>query len=154
MTADHRPHRRGFTILELMIVVTIMGVLIAVPAPMFGRAMEQPKLDVAASNVRSIWAAERFYYLEKGRYGSLSDLAADTLASDLVDPTILSGATFYSYAVAPSPDGNNQSGFVATATRPSSPVCSGTVTIDQAGNLAWNVAYAGQAMTPSLEPKP
>ena len=59
--------RRGYTLLELMIVVTIMGVLIAMPAPMFGRAIEQPKLDVAASNLRSIWAAERFYYLEKGQ---------------------------------------------------------------------------------------
>ena len=151
MTADHRPRRRGFTILELMIVVTIMGVLIAVPAPMFGRAMEQPKLDVAASNVRSIWAAERFYYLEKGRYGTLSDLAADTLASDLVDPTILSGAAFYSYTVVPSTDGQS---FVATAAHPTSTICSGTVTIDQTGNLAWNVAYAGQVMTPSLEPRP
>ncbi len=150
LRACNRP-RRGFTILELMIVVTIMGVLIAVPAPMFGRAIEQPKLDVAASNIRSIWAAERFYYLEKGRYGTLSDLAADALASDLVDPTILNGTAFYSYTVAPSTDGQS---FVATATRPTSSVCSGTVTIDGAGNLAWNVAYAGTAMTPSLEPKP
>jgi prepilin-type N-terminal cleavage/methylation domain-containing protein len=146
-----RRRRRGYTLLELMIVVTIMGVLIAVPAPMFGRAIEQPKLDVAASNVRSIWAAERFYYLETGKYGSLADLAADTLASDLVDPTVLNGTAFYSYSVAPSADGQS---FVATAVRPASSVCSGTVTIDQAGNLACNVSYAGQAMTPSLEPHP
>ena len=67
---------------------------------MFGRAIEQPKLDVAVSNLRSIWAAERFYYLETGRYGTLSDLAADALASDLVDPTILNGTAFYAYSVA------------------------------------------------------
>jgi prepilin-type N-terminal cleavage/methylation domain-containing protein len=143
--------RRGYTLLELMIVVTIMGVLIAVPAPMFGRALEQPKLDVAASNIRSIWAAERFYYLETGRYGALSDLAADSLASDLVDPTILNGTAFYSYTVVPSTDGQS---FLATAVRPASSACSGTVTIDQAGNLAWTVTYAGQLMTPSLEPTP
>lgn len=147
----HRQRRRGYTLLELMIVVTIMGVLIAVPAPMFGRAIEQPKLDVAASNIRSIWAAERLYYLEKGRYGALSDLAADTLAADLVDPSILSGTAFYSYTVSPSADGQ---AFVATAVRPASSVCSGTVSIDQAGNLSWNVTYAGVVMTPSLEPHP
>ena len=142
---------RGFSLLELVIVLTIMGVLIAVPAPMFGRAIEQPKLDVAASNARSIWAAERFYYLETGHYGTLADLAADTLASDLVDPTILNGTAFYSYAVAL---GNGGQSFVATATRPTSAACSGTVTIDQSGNLTCHVAYAGQVMTPSLEPNP
>jgi prepilin-type N-terminal cleavage/methylation domain-containing protein len=142
---------RGFSLLELTIVLTIMGVLIAVPAPMFGRAIEQPKLDVAASNLRSIWAAERFYYLETGRYGTLSDLAADTLASDLVDPTILNSTAFYSYVIAPASGGQS---FIATATRPTSAVCSGTVTIDQAGNLACGVVYAGQVMTPSLEPTP
>jgi prepilin-type N-terminal cleavage/methylation domain-containing protein len=143
--------RRGFSLLELTIVMTIMGVLIAIPAPQFGRAIEQPKLDVAASNLRSIWAAERFYYLETGRYGTLSDLAADALASDLVDPTILNGTAFYGYSVALA---TGSQSFVATAVRPPSSVASGTIAIDQAGNLACNVAYAGQAMTPSLEPHP
>ncbi len=143
--------RRGFSLLELTVVLTIMGILIAIPAPQFGRAIEQPKLDVAASNLRSIWAAERFYYLETGRYGTLSQLAADALASDLVDSSILNGTAFYAYSV--SLAAGNQS-FVATAIRPPSSVASGTVTIDQAGNLACNVAYAGQAMTPSLEPHP
>ncbi len=143
--------RRGFSLLELTIVLTIMGVLIAIPAPQLGRAIEQPKLDVAASNIRSIWAAERFYYLENGSYGTLSQLAADALASDLVDPTILNGTAFYGYSVALSNGGQS---FIATGVHPASSVCSGTVTIDQTGNLAWNVAYAGQAMTPSLEPNP
>jgi prepilin-type N-terminal cleavage/methylation domain-containing protein len=145
------PRSRGYTLIELMLVVTIMAVLIAVPAPMFARAVEQPKLDVATANLRSIWAAERFYFLENGRYGSLSDLMADTLAHDLIDPTILSGSTFYSYTVVPSLDGLS---FVATATRPSSPQCYGTVTIKEKGDLDCEVFYMSQKMKPSMEPLP
>jgi prepilin-type N-terminal cleavage/methylation domain-containing protein len=144
---------RGFSLLELTVVLMIMGVLIAIPAPRFGQAIEQPKLDVAASDLRSIWAAERFYYLEHGQYGALSDLSADALGSDLVDPSILNGTAFYAYSVAPGSDGTWQT-FAATATHPASSTCSGTLAIDQAGNLACNVAYAGRAMTPSLEPSP
>lgn len=146
-----KPARRGYTLLEIMLVLTIMGVLIAVPAPMFGRAVEQPKLDVAAGNLRSIWSAERFYFLENGRFGTLSDLAADTLTHDLIDPTVLAGTTTYNYGVEPSADGQT---FLATATRSSSPQCSGTITIDQTGTIVCQVVYLGRAMTPSLEPHP
>jgi prepilin-type N-terminal cleavage/methylation domain-containing protein len=154
---DNSPRSRGYTLIELMMVVTILGILIAIPAPMFARAVEQPKLDVATANLRSIWAAERFYFLENGRYGSLSELSAATLANgapnlanDLIDPSILAGSTFYSYTVS-TPDGQS---FVATATRPSSAQCFGTVTIDQTGNLTCDVVYMGQKMTPSMEPLP
>ena len=164
MTLRHRMRpRRGFTILELMIVVTIMGVLIAIPAPMFGRAIEQPKLDVAVANLRSIWAAERLYYLENGRYAPLPDpanpQATGTLPADLIDPTIVSGTAFYSYVVVAGSaeqgsDGTWKTSFTATATRMGSSSCSGSITITEKGTLSSFVTYAGQSspMRPSLEP--
>jgi prepilin-type N-terminal cleavage/methylation domain-containing protein len=143
--------RRGYTLAEVAVVVTIMAVLVAAPAPRFGRSLEQPKLDMAAATLRAIWAAERFYYLENGRYGSLSDIAADPLAADLIDPSVLSGSTFYAFSVVPAGDGQS---FLATAVRPTTVPCSGPLTIDQTGALSSSVFYLGQTMTPSLEPLP
>ena len=100
-----------------------MVVLVAVPAPTFLRAIEQSKLDVAAANLRSVWNAQRFFYLENKRYGSLAELAAPADGSDgLVDVSIASGATFYAYSLAPSADGQS---FVASATHPAGSRCVG-----------------------------
>ena len=145
-----RPQRRGFTLLEVVIVMTIMGVLIAIPTPIFLRAVEQSKLDVATANLRSIWSAQRLYRLENGRYGSLSDLAPGGDAN-LLDPSILSSSTFYGYSIVPSADGQS---FVATAQHPLTSQCNGSITIDDSGTLSCNITMSGVPMSPSLEPGP
>lgn len=147
--------RRGFTLLEVTVVMTIMGVMLAIPAPMFFRAVEQSKLDVAAGNLRAIWGAQRFYYLEYGRFGTLDELAPDpdpsvapsTLHAALIEPTIASGATFYVYTVSPD-------GLSATARHPGAARYQGAITIDQNGTLTCGVTCAGEPMSPSLEPNP
>jgi prepilin-type N-terminal cleavage/methylation domain-containing protein len=148
MTARKSTHQRGFTLLEVMIVMTIMGVLIAIPTPIFLRAVEQSKLDVATANLRSIWSAQRMYRMENGRYGSLSDLAPGGDRA-LLDPSILSPSTFYGYAIVVSADGQT---FVATAQHPATSQCNGTITIDESGTLTCNITYSGAPMSPSLEP--
>lgn len=142
-----RPQRRGFTLLEVMIVMTIMGVLIAIPTPIFLRAVEQSKLDIATANLRSIWSAQRLYRMENGRYGSLSELAPGGDAN-LLDPSINSGSTFYSYSVT-STDGQT---FTAKAQHPTTSRCNGTITIDDSGTLSCNITFSGVPMSPSLEP--
>jgi type IV pilus assembly protein PilE len=144
--------RRGFTLMEVVVVLTIMGVLIAIPIPTFQRAIEQSKLDVAAGHLRSIWAAQRFYRLEHGRYGSLADLAPGTAGADnLVEPSLISGTTFYDYSIALTIDGQS---FVATALHPVQTRCTGSLTIDDGGTLVSGVTYNGEPMTPSMEPGP
>jgi type IV pilus assembly protein PilE len=144
--------RRAFTLMEVMVVLTIMGIMMAIPAPRFLRAVEQSKLDVAAGHLRSIWAAQRFYRLEHGRYGSLAELAPGTGGDDvLIDPALRSGETIYAYAI--TLGGDSQS-FIATALHPDHPRCVGSLTIDEQGTLFSGVTYNGQAMGPSLEPGP
>ena len=142
------PRRRGFTLLEVVIVMTIMGVLIAIPTPIFLRAVEQSKLDIATANLRSIWSAQRLYRMENGRYGSLSELAPGG-DQNLLDPTILSASTFYGYTIVTSSDGQT---FVATAQHPVTSQCNGTITIDDSGTLSCNITFSGVSMSPSLEP--
>ena len=144
--------RRGFTLMEVVVVVTIMGVMIAIPAPAFLRSVEQSKLDVAAGHLRAIWAAQRFYRLENGQYGSLSQLApANGTGDDLIESSLISGETFYSYTVTLAADGRS---FVATAAHPPQSRCSGSISIDESGTLTGAVTYNGQPMSPSMEPGP
>jgi type IV pilus assembly protein PilE len=156
MTASRGPThpslRRAFSLLDLVVVMTMMGVLVAIPIPTFQRSVEQSKLDVAAGHLRAIWAAERFFRLEHGRYGSLAELAPGTVGGDdLIEPTLLTGTMFYSYSITLAVDGQS---FVATAGHPDLPRCVGSLTIDDGGTLTSDVTYNGQVMTPSLEPGP
>lgn len=64
-----RPCRRGSTLIELMVVVTMTGILATLAVPSFRRAVEQTKVDQAAATLRTIWAAERFYKVADGPDG-------------------------------------------------------------------------------------
>src|SRR5688500_9215454 len=77
--ARRRPlssHRRlGVTLLELSITVIIVGILVAFVVPSFARVTEQNRVDAAAQYLRSIWSAQRVYWLENRTFTtSLSDL--------------------------------------------------------------------------------
>lgn len=62
-------HRRpGYTLVEVMVVTVILGVLAAMAVPSYRRAVEQGRADQAAANLRTLWAAERLYYLDQQTY--------------------------------------------------------------------------------------
>ncbi len=113
-----------------MIVVTVIGILILLSEPSYNRAVEQMRADVAAGNLRSIWSAERVYWLENQTYATdLSQLGPSGLS--LLDPEILQTSTGYSYAFSGASDGTS---FAATATRVGSTAelsidANGTVTV-------------------------
>jgi prepilin-type N-terminal cleavage/methylation domain-containing protein len=142
------PRRRAYTLMEVVVVMTIMGVLISIPAPIFSRVVEQSRLDIAAANLRAIWGAQRYFYLEKRGFGTLADLAGTGGLDSLVDPSLGANDSFYRYEIDVGVDGQT---FVATATHPETPRCSGSITIDEAGTLAGDVLFNGQPLALSVE---
>jgi type IV pilus assembly protein PilA len=60
--------RRGFTLIELMIVVAIIGILAAIAIPNFIRFQARAKQSEAKGNLKAIFTAERSYFQEKDRY--------------------------------------------------------------------------------------
>jgi len=137
--------RRGLSLIELMVVLTILGVLIASAVPSFRRSIEQSHADIAVANLRAIWAAQRLYWLENRTFAdSLSDLES----SDLIEPTISSASTPYQYAI----DAADATTFTATATRPPGGTWSGTFTIDQTGYVTGSVIASGERdITPAFQ---
>ena len=124
-TAGRAAAPSGFTLTELMVVVTILAIMAAMSAPSFQRAVEQSRADIAAANLRAIWAAERLYWLEYQSYTTSSHL--ETLRDlGLVDSEVVTSTGGYSYTVTPSP-------WKATATS-EAPV-SATITIDENGKI-------------------
>lgn len=137
--AARGPRRnRAFTLMEVVVTMTILGVLISIPAPLFSKAIEQSRYEIAAANLQAIWNAQRFYYLENRRYAATLDELGD-----LVDASLrTAGGSYYHYDVA-SADGQ---GFAATATHPETPRCSGAITIDHSGRWDGEVLFNGRAL--------
>ncbi len=71
--------RKGFTLLELLIVVVILGILAAVVIPRFTVSAATAKKNTCAQNVANINTQVERYYFEKGAWpaADLSDIAAD-----------------------------------------------------------------------------
>jgi type IV pilus assembly protein PilE len=131
MTCDGKPRgvamgrMRGFTLLELMIVVVIIAILAAVAIPTYGRyAFRAHRADGQELLLRVATAQERFYSTANAD-GSLGDIGFDS------DPAP-SEKGFYSVTVVAS---SSSQAFVATATPvggQANDVC-GSLTINNAG---------------------
>jgi|APLak6261675434_1056106.scaffolds.fasta_scaffold00250_7 type IV pilus assembly protein PilA len=61
----------GFTLVELMIVVAIIGVLAAIAIPNFIKFQARSKQAEAKSNLRAMFVAQRGYFSEQDSYTSL-----------------------------------------------------------------------------------
>jgi len=112
----------GFTLIELMIVVAIIGILAAIAIPNFLRFQLKAKSSEGKTNLAAIRTAEQSYYSEFGNYVSAAaEPAVGTLTSSKQSFSTNAGfntlgwspegRVYFSYGVG-SDDGT---GFLATA---------------------------------------
>lgn len=135
--ARARAARRGYSLIEALIVLVIMSVLVAMGIPRFQQSLEQARADVAGASLRSIWSAQRLYWLQYRTYAP--DLP--TLQSaNLIDPSLTTASAPYSYQVS----GASDSTFTATATRSGSSFSAGSFTIAADGTFSGSVQLSGQ----------
>ena len=60
--------KKGFTLIELMIVVAIIGILAAIAIPNFVRFQARSKQSEAKTNLKALFTAQKSYYGEKDKY--------------------------------------------------------------------------------------
>jgi prepilin-type N-terminal cleavage/methylation domain-containing protein len=64
-------HKPGFTLMELMVVVAIIAFLAVLSVPTFMRFLAKAKRTEAYMNLHAIYAAEKAYWAEHGRYSDI-----------------------------------------------------------------------------------
>lgn len=60
--------QKGFTLIELMIVVAIIGILAAIAIPNFIKFQARSKQAESKANLKAIYTAQKAYYQEKDSY--------------------------------------------------------------------------------------
>jgi type IV pilus assembly protein PilA len=65
--------KRGFTLIELMIVVAIIGLLAALAIPNFIKFQARARQSEARTNLKAAWSAQKSYYGDKQTYLDLFD---------------------------------------------------------------------------------
>jgi len=66
--------KKGFTLIELMIVVAIIGILAAIAIPNFLKFQAKSKQSEAKTNLKGVYTAETSYFGEKNQYGTFDDV--------------------------------------------------------------------------------
>jgi len=80
MVAYKSRKRAGFSLMELLAVVTILGIIAAIIVPRVAVSSDTAKAKVNAHNKGTINEAVERWYVEKGTWpaNNLSDIGADT----------------------------------------------------------------------------
>ena len=90
--------RRGFSLIELLIVIAIILIIITIALPKFSSAQRYAKETSALGAIRTIHTMQVQYYSQYGKYAtSLTELgppasgAEGPAAANLIDSTLASG---------------------------------------------------------------
>ena len=119
-------NRKGFTLVEVLIVVIIIGILAAIGIPQFAASIEKAKGGEARAGLGHVQTGEKVYFAENEYYTTtLSDL--DIALTQKFWAFSISTPTSTTYTVSATRSGGTYSGQ--------------TLTMDQAGTISGTWTY-------------
>ena len=77
MKTNKTSRKAGFTLVEIMIVVAIIGLLAAIAIPNFVRSRSTAQMNTCINNLRQVDGAKQEWALEKGKTGTDTPVIAD-----------------------------------------------------------------------------
>lgn len=114
--------KRGFTLVELLIVLVIIGILASVAVPNYTRMVERAKAEQAVTYLKVIRTGEKIYYASNVSYTACANIGEikSRLGAEVTDEHYLFSVT-----------SNPSTSFLATAKRKTDNT---TITLDQDNN--------------------
>lgn len=90
---EHKKKNKGFTLIEMLVAVLILGILVAIGVPTYLRAVEKSRTFAPINTLKSIAKAEQVEKLKKGLYTNQAQ-ELDLELRDYPDGNIVSGDAF------------------------------------------------------------
>jgi len=130
--------KSGFTMLELLMVVIIIGILATLALPQYMGFIEKARSTEAISTMGTIRTAQNLYKLETGTYSPDASNLAITVPTS-------GAATYWTYSIT----GASDTGFGVTATRTSKKAAAGVsgqnivMTWNDSSGESWSGSHIG-----------
>ena len=87
MSRSSRTRQGGFTLIEIMVVIIIIGILVAMVAPQVMGRIDQAQVTRVRSDLRAVESALKFYRLDNFAYPT-SEQGLEALVTKPNDPNI------------------------------------------------------------------
>jgi len=82
MTISLSQRRRGFTLIEIMIVICIMGLILAIALPAFMKSRAQARKQICIEQISQIESAKQQWGVENGKSDGDAPFDADLFGTD------------------------------------------------------------------------
>lgn len=112
-----RLRRRGFSLIELLIVIAVIGVIATIAIPILMETRRNSLDEKARQCLRSVLSAQAAFFASEGRYGDLDEMASAD--PPYLDQRYVSGVGVMGHSLEINLElVNGGAGFVATTDNP------------------------------------